>query len=97
MIIRAVIGCGNIADGHPYLPTPRNAGVRNADGVPGPGADAVGNTPIFEDDPAEGFKEIEITRAVRGFGPCPPHGGHMSLGRGREPRTPVTPHSFSAI
>ena len=39
------------------------------------------NTPIFEENPPENFKGIDIMRAVRSFDPCLPCGVHMYLGR----------------
>jgi hydrogenase large subunit len=95
-----VIRDGKIANYHPYPPTPWNASVRDVNGVPGPYEDAVQNTPIFEENSPEDFKGIDIMRTVRSFDPCLPCGVHMSLGRGREPRTLRTlhtPYSFSAM
>ena len=41
------------------------------------------NTPIFEENPPERFKGIDIMRAVRSFDPCLPCGVHMYLGNGK--------------
>jgi hydrogenase large subunit len=78
-----VIRGGKIANYHPYPPTPWNASVRDSFGTPGPYEDAVQNTPIFEENPPEKFKGIDIMRAVRSFDPCLPCGVHMSLGKGK--------------
>jgi hydrogenase large subunit len=78
-----VIRGGKIANYHPYPPTPWNASVRDSFGTPGPYEDAVQNTPIFEENPPERFKGIDVMRAVRSFDPCLPCGVHMSLGRGK--------------
>jgi hydrogenase large subunit len=43
----------------------------------------VQNTPIFEENPPEKFKGIDIMRAVRSFDPCLPCGVHMYLGKGK--------------
>ena len=74
---------GKIANYHPYPPTPWNASVRDSYGTPGPYEDAVQNTPIFEENPPENFKGIDIMRAVRSFDPCLPCGVHMYLGGGK--------------
>jgi hydrogenase large subunit len=78
-----VIRGGKIANYHPYPPTPWNASVRDSFGTPGPYEDAVQNTPIFEENPPEKFKGIDVMRAVRSFDPCLPCGVHMSLGKGK--------------
>ena len=78
-----VIRDGKIANYHPYPPTPWNASVRDSYGTPGPYEDAVQNTPIFEENPPDTFKGIDIMRAVRSFDPCLPCGVHMSLGNGK--------------
>jgi hydrogenase large subunit len=78
-----VIRGGKIANYHPYPPTPWNASVRDSYGTPGPYEDAVQNTPIFEENPPERFKGIDIMRAVRSFDPCLPCGVHMYLGNGK--------------
>ena len=78
-----VIRKGKIANYHPYPPTPWNASVRDSYGTPGPYEDAVQNTPIFEENPPERFKGIDIMRAVRSFDPCLPCGVHMYLGNGK--------------
>ena len=41
------------------------------------------NTPIFEENPVENFKGIDIMRTVRSFDPCLPCGVHMYLGKGK--------------
>ena len=78
-----VIRGGKIANYHPYPPTPWNASVRDSFGTPGPYEDAVQNTPIFEENPPERFKGIDIMRAVRSYDPCLPCGVHMYLGNGK--------------
>ncbi|RYJ23695.1 uptake hydrogenase large subunit [Streptomyces sp. L-9-10] len=78
-----VIRDGKIANYHPYPPTPWNASVRDSYGTPGPYEDAVQNTPIFEENPPDSFKGIDIMRAVRSFDPCLPCGVHMYVGGGR--------------
>src|SRR6476620_6056327 len=77
-----VIRDGKIANYHPYPPTPWNGSVRDVYGTPGPYEDAVQNTPIFEENPPESFKGIDIMRAVRSFDPCLPCGVHMMTGNG---------------
>ena len=87
-----VIRDGKIANYHPYPPTPWNGSVRDIYGTPGPYEDAVQNTPIFEENPKESFKGIDIMRAVRSFDPCLPCGVHMYLGGGdvlQKVHTPV--------
>ncbi|NUP09812.1 MAG: hydrogenase [Polyangiaceae bacterium] len=79
-----VIQKGKIANYHPYPPTPWNASPRDRFGTPGPYEDAVQNTPIFEENPPEKFKGIDIMRTVRSFDPCLPCGVHMYLGDGRQ-------------
>ncbi|MFF0342760.1 nickel-dependent hydrogenase large subunit [Kribbella sp. NPDC004875] len=79
-----VIRGGKIANYHPYPPTPWNGSVRDSYGTPGPYEDAVQNTPIFEENPPDRFKGIDIMRAVRSFDPCLPCGVHMFVGNGRE-------------
>jgi hydrogenase large subunit len=78
-----VIRGGKIANYHPYPPTPWNANPRDVYGTAGPYEDAVQNTPIFEENPPENFKGIDIMRTVRSFDPCLPCGVHMFLGKGR--------------
>ena len=78
-----VIRGGKIANYHPYPPTPWNASVRDTFGTPGPYEDAVQNTPIFEENPPDTFKGIDIMRAVRSYDPCLPCGVHMALGNGK--------------
>jgi hydrogenase large subunit len=79
-----VIRNGKIANYHPYPPTPWNASPRDSFGTPGPYEDAVQNTPIFEENPPDKFKGIDIMRTVRSFDPCLPCGVHMYLGKGKE-------------
>jgi hydrogenase large subunit len=79
-----VIRDGKIANYHPYPPTPWNGSVRDTYGTPGPYEDAVQNTPIFEENPPDRFKGIDIMRAVRSFDPCLPCGVHMFVGNGKE-------------
>src|SRR5579871_1738440 len=88
-----VIRDGRIANYHPYPPTPWNASVRDSFGTPGPYEDAVQNTPIFEENPPDSFKGIDIMRAVRSFDPCLPCGVHMYLGGGKELKKVHSPYS----
>ncbi len=93
-----VIREGKIANYHPYPPTPWNGSVRDSYGTPGPYEDAVQNTPIFEENPPDSFKGIDIMRAVRSFDPCLPCGVHMYTGGGdvvtqsHSPQMPVKPY-----
>ncbi|HEX4471531.1 MAG TPA: nickel-dependent hydrogenase large subunit [Nocardioides sp.] len=93
-----VIRDGKIANYHPYPPTPWNGSVRDGFGTPGPYEDAVQNTPIFEENPPDQFKGIDIMRAVRSFDPCLPCGVHMYTGGGNvveqmhAPSMPVKPY-----
>ncbi len=93
-----VIKDGKIANYHPYPPTPWNGSVRDSYGTPGPYEDAVQNTPIFEENPPDNFKGIDIMRAVRSFDPCLPCGVHMYTGGGtvveqfHTPQVPVKPY-----
>jgi hydrogenase large subunit len=91
-----VIRDGRIANYHPYPPTPWNGSVRDSFGTPGPYEDAVQNTPIFEENPPETFKGIDIMRAVRSFDPCLPCGVHMAVGGGKVLQKLHTPHAFNA-
>jgi len=86
-----VIENGKIANYHPYPPTPWNGSVRDIYGTPGPYEDAVQNTPIFEENPPDSFKGIDIMRAVRSFDPCLPCGVHMYLGEGKELQKVLSP------
>jgi hydrogenase large subunit len=86
-----VIRDGRIANYHPYPPTTWNGSVRDPYGTPGPYEDAVQNTPIFEENPPETFKGIDIMRTVRSFDPCLPCGVHMYLGGGRVVETLHSP------
>ena len=90
-----VIRDGKIANYHPYPPTPWNASVRDSYGTPGPYEDAVQNTPIFEENPADTFKGIDIMRTVRSFDPCLPCGVHMYLGGDKTLQRLHTPTSFT--
>ncbi len=78
-----VIRGGKIANYHPYPPTPWNGNPRDIYGTPGPYEDAVQDSPIFEENPPEKFKGIDIMRTVRSFDPCLPCGVHMYLGKGK--------------
>jgi hydrogenase large subunit len=78
-----VIRKGKIANYHPYPPTPWNASPRDIHGTAGPYEDAVQNTPIFEENPPDKFRGIDVMRAVRSFDPCLPCGVHMYLGNGK--------------
>jgi len=78
-----VIKGGKIANYHPYPPTPWNANPRDSYGTPGPYEDAVMGTKIFEENPPDKFKGIDIMRTVRSFDPCLPCGVHMYLGNGK--------------
>ena len=86
-----VIRGGKIANYHPYPPTPWNGSVRDIYGTPGPYEDAVQNTPIFEENPPDSFKGIDIMRAVRSFDPCLPCGVHMYLGNGKTVNKTTSP------
>ena len=92
-----VIRGGKIANYHPYPPTPWNGSVRDVYGTPGPYEDAVQNTPIFEENPPDSFKGIDIMRAVRSFDPCLPCGVHMYLGGGKTINTTHSPTGTLAI
>ncbi|WP_432172320.1 nickel-dependent hydrogenase large subunit [Streptomyces sp. Tue6028] len=92
-----VIRDGKIANYHPYPPTPWNASVRDSYGTPGPYEDAVQNTPIFEENPPETFKGIDIMRAVRSFDPCLPCGVHMYVGGGRTVQQTHMPTGLSGL
>ena len=78
-----VIRDGKIANYHPYPPTPWNANPRDSYGTLGPYEDAVTGQPIFEENPPETFKGIDIMRTVRSFDPCLPCGVHIYTGNGR--------------
>lgn len=78
-----VIRDKKIANYHPYPPTPWNASPRDVYGTPGPYEDAVQDTPLFEENPPEKFKGIDIMRTVRSFDPCLPCGVHMYTGKGK--------------
>jgi len=92
-----VIRDGKIANYHPYPPTPWNASVRDSYGTPGPYEDAVQNTPIFEENPPENFKGIDIMRTVRSFDPCLPCGVHMYVGGGRTVEQTHVPTGLSGL
>ena len=91
-----VIRDGKIANYHPYPPTPWNASPRDSYGTPGPYEDAVQGQPIFEENPPEKFKGIDIMRTVRSFDPCLPCGVHMYLGDGRVLEEIHSPMAFSS-
>src|SRR5262252_8904512 len=86
-----VIRGRKIANYHPYPPTPWNASPRDIYGTPGPYEDAIQHTPIFEENPRDSFKGIDIMRAVRSFDPCLPCGVHMYLGKGKSIETRHSP------
>ncbi|XMN04978.1 nickel-dependent hydrogenase large subunit [Streptomyces griseobrunneus] len=92
-----VIRDRKIANYHPYPPTPWNGSVRDSYGTPGPYEDAVQNTPIFEENPPENFKGIDIMRAVRSFDPCLPCGVHMYVGGGRTVEQTHMPTGLSGL
>ena len=92
-----VVRGGKIANYHPYPPTPWNGSVRDIYGTPGPYEDAVQNTPIFEENPPDNFKGIDIMRAVRSFDPCLPCGVHMYLGGGKELKTVHSPTGMTTL
>ncbi|MFE9884964.1 nickel-dependent hydrogenase large subunit [Streptomyces scopuliridis] len=92
-----VIRDGKIANYHPYPPTPWNASVRDSYGTPGPYEDAVQNTPIFEENPPDSFKGIDIMRTVRSFDPCLPCGVHMYVGGGRTVQETHMPTGLSGF
>ncbi|WP_328665504.1 nickel-dependent hydrogenase large subunit [Streptomyces sp. NBC_00328] len=92
-----VIRDGKIANYHPYPPTPWNGSVRDSYGTPGPYEDAVQNTPIFEENPPENFKGIDIMRAVRSFDPCLPCGVHMYVGGGKTVEQTHMPTGLSGL
>ncbi len=78
-----VIRNKKIANYHPYPPTPWNASPRDSYGTPGPYEDSVQGTPLFEENPPDKFKGIDIMRTVRSFDPCLPCGVHMYTGKGK--------------
>jgi hydrogenase large subunit len=92
-----VIRDGKIANYHPYPPTPWNASPRDSYGTPGPYEDAIQGQPIFEENPPDKFKGIDIMRAVRSFDPCLPCGVHMHLGDGRVLKTVHTPMTVPTL
>ena len=92
-----VIRGGKIANYHPYPPTPWNASPRDSYGTPGPYEDAIQGQPIFEENPPDKFKGIDIMRAVRSFDPCLPCGVHMHLGDGRVLKTVHTPMAVPSL
>jgi hydrogenase large subunit len=92
-----VIRDGKIANYHPYPPTPWNASTRDTFGTPGPYEDAVQNTPIFEENPPENFKGIDIMRTVRSFDPCLPCGVHMYVGEGKTVQKMHMPTGLSGL
>jgi hydrogenase large subunit len=92
-----VIRDKKIANYHPYPPTPWNANPRDVYGTPGPYEDAVQNTPLFEENPPDKFKGIDIMRAVRSFDPCLPCGVHMYLGDGKVLQKMHTPTALLGL
>jgi hydrogenase large subunit len=86
-----VIREGKIANYHPYPPTPWNGSPTDSYGTPGPYEDAVMGQPIFEENGPDGFRGIDIMRAVRSFDPCLPCGVHMYLGNGKTLKTVHSP------
>jgi hydrogenase large subunit len=78
-----VIRDKKIANYHPYPPTPWNGSPTDSYGTLGPYEDAVAGMPLFEENDREGFRGIDIMRAVRSFDPCLPCGVHMYLGKGK--------------
>jgi hydrogenase large subunit len=78
-----VIRDGKIANYQPWPPTCWNGSPMDSDGVPGPYEDAVQGMPIFEENAPDGFRGVDIMRAVRSFDPCLPCGVHMYVGKGR--------------
>ena len=55
------------------------------------------NTPIFEENPQDQFKGIDIMRAVRSFDPRPPCGVHMYLGNGKPIHKMQSPATLNVI
>jgi hydrogenase large subunit len=90
-----VIRGGKIANYHPYPPTPWNASPRDSYGTPGPYEDAVQGQPLFEENPPDKFKGIDIMRTVRSFDPCLPCGVHI-FGGGRVIEQVHSPFHFEA-
>ncbi|MEX0745240.1 MAG: nickel-dependent hydrogenase large subunit [Phycisphaeraceae bacterium] len=86
-----VIKDGKIANYHPYPPTCWNASPRDSFGTPGPYEDAIQGSPLFEENPPDRFKGIDIMRTVRSFDPCLPCGVHMYLGKGKVLKTRHSP------
>jgi hydrogenase large subunit len=78
-----VIRDKKIANYQPWPPTCWNGSPTDSDGRLGPYEDAVTGMPIFEENGSEGFRGVDIMRAVRSFDPCLPCGVHMYLGKGR--------------
>lgn len=73
-----VIKDGAIANYQILTPSTLNAAPRTPWGTPGPYEEAVLNTPILEEhtDP-DGYKGIDILRALRSFDPCMPCTTHI--------------------
>jgi hydrogenase large subunit len=78
-----VIRDKKIANYHPYPPTSWNASPRDSFGTAGPYEDAIMNTPLFEENPPDKFKGIDIMRALRSFDPCLPCGVHLYDGEAK--------------
>jgi Ni,Fe-hydrogenase I large subunit len=55
---------------------------------------SVQDQPIFEENPPEKFKGVDIMRSVRSFDPCLPCGVHMLLGNGRVLEKHHSPMAF---
>jgi hydrogenase large subunit len=73
-----VIDNGVIANYQIITPSTLNAAPRTPWGARGPYEEAVMNTPILEQfDRPEGFKGIDILRAIRSFDPCMPCTTHI--------------------
>ena len=51
--------------------------------------------PIFEENPPDKFKGIDIMRTVRSFDPCLPCGVHMYVGDGRVIEKIHSPMAFT--
>ena len=79
-----VIRDKKIANYHPYPPTPWNASpARQLTARRAPTKTPCRELPLFEENPPEKFKGIDIMRTVRSFDPCLPCGVHMYTGKGK--------------